>query len=186
MSELLFDEYTKYSATRLSELGVSEEPASFLSTQGLPTWCAPNAHFGFVDDAELPLFEIDAQRYVGLGEDRDGNVIALEVNTLEIWVLIEQQSPVFLAASLKELSLSLNEFQHCINSAVAHDAEAYVLNRIAPSFLDPFVKWAEAENPRLVQQGAFWASVLSWLGMHNQSLERTRVGQPPLAAQLQR
>jgi len=42
------------------------------------------------------------------------------------------------------------------------------------------VKWAEAENPRLVQQEAFWGSVLSWLGMPNQSSSGRAYGTPHL------
>jgi hypothetical protein len=189
VTEHLFHTYTRFSSERLKALAVPDEIATFLSTSGLPTWCAPSAHFGIVfglggePDAELPLRKVGSRQYLGIGEDQDDDLIALELHTHDIWVLPAQREPVYFASDVYELSLSLHEFQSCINSAVEADSQAFLQNRIPLFHLESFVLWAKVLNSRLVQQGTFWGNELVRLGMPSQSLEPMYFDRPPHAAQ---
>ena len=80
MADLVFDKYSKFSAPRLIELGFPMEQAVFLSQVGLPMWCAPNMSFGEVFELgeQLPVLENKAKKYVGIGQDRDDNFIAVD------------------------------------------------------------------------------------------------------------
>ncbi len=177
MAEHLFDNYVHFSEERLRALGTPRDIAAFLATTGLPEWCAPNTRFGPAGDpaTELPLQRIGAVQYLGLGEDRDDNLIALALGACDIWVLSAQGSPVYFAADVHELSLSLHEFQTCIDSAIAADSQAFVQARIPPMHLESFVSWAKSFNPDLVQRGTFWARELVRLGLPTQSLDPIRI-----------
>lgn len=169
----IFDGFTFYPRERLDELFIPEEYSEFLTRTGLPTWCAPEMHFGKVGEAWtfLPVIEVGPERYVGLGEDRDDAVIGLNLKEHSIWVITEDSEPAFMAQSVTELSQALYRFQACIDSAVESDATAFTENRIPPPCLEPFVFWANTTNRFLVQDGSFWHSVLLWLGVPNQSFK---------------
>lgn len=162
MTEQLFDLYFHYSEERLIALGTPRDVAAFLATTGLPEWCAPNAHFGPVGDhwTELPSRQIGTVSYVGLGEDRDDNLIALALEGGNIWALPASASRVYMAANVRELSAALHAFQTCVNAAVAEDSRAYDQARIPLRHLESFVSWARASNPELVGRGSFWAQEL--------------------------
>ncbi len=173
VAEKLFDDYFYYSEERLNALGMPRDVAAFLASTGLPEWCAPNAHFGPVGDqwAELPLRQVDTMSYVGLGEDRDDNLIALALEDGHIWVLPASAPRIYIAANVHELSASLHAFQAFVNAAVADDSEAVVQTRIPHRHLESFVSWARALNPDLVGSGSFWAQELLRNGFPPQSLD---------------
>ena len=173
VAEKLFDDYFHYSEERLNALGTPRDVAAFLATTGLPTWCAPNAHFGPVGDqwAELPLRQVDTMSYVGLGEDRDDNLIALALEGGHIWALPASAPRIHVAANVQELSASLHAFQTCVNAAVAEDSDAFVQARIPLRHLESFVSWGRALNPDLVGCGSFWAQELLRNGLPPQSLD---------------
>lgn len=121
VAEKLFNNYFRYSKDRLIALGTPCDVAAFLATTGFPEWCAPNAHFGPVGDrsTELTSRQIGGISYVGLGEDRDDNLIALALEGGDVWALPASASPVYMAANVRELSASLHAFQACVDAAVA-------------------------------------------------------------------
>jgi len=173
VTEQLFDRYFRFSAERLDALSIPEEAAAFLAQTGLPEWCAPNAHFGPIGDEwiELPLRQAGATHFVGLGEDRDDNLIALAIAAGDVWAIPDHGPQIYMASNVFEMSSAFHAYQTCINAAVAEDDQACVLARIPPRFLEPFVEWAAASNPRLLRSGAFWARELVRIGFPAQSLE---------------
>ena len=180
MDTQLFKDYFRYSEERLMALRVSGDTAAFLVTTGLPEWCAPNAHFGPIgeDSTELPSQQIGTMTYVGLGEDRDDNLIALALEAGDIWALPASGIRVYIAANVRELSSSLHAWQACVNAAVAEDSQAFVESRVPLRFLESFVSWASALNPGLIGHGSFWARELLRHGLPPRSLDAGGVRDP--------
>jgi len=174
VAEHLFDKFFRFSAERLTALGIPSDITEYLATVGLPEWCAPHTHFGPPGDpaTELALRQIDSAPYLVLGEDRDGDLIALALGTYDVWVLPEGD-PVYVASDVQELSASLHKFQACIDCAIATDSQAFVQTRVAPSHLGPFVSWAKAVNPGLIGHGSYWHRELVRLGLPPDSLSAT-------------
>ncbi len=137
MSAAPFDEFTTYSEERLREFGMPDEQVMFLTSIGLPTWCAPNMHFGKMGEAWtlLPLINVGENQYLGLGEDRDGRAVVVSLNGYSVWVIADHSPPVFLARDVIELSEAVRHFQTCIDNAVESDGAAYTENRISPQFM---------------------------------------------------
>lgn len=160
-----FDQYTKYPEPRLVELAIPERYATFLAQTGLPTWCAPNIHFGELGESWtlLPVIEVGTKRYVGLGEDRDDNAIAMDLEDHSVRVVTATGQTEYLAGNVIELADALHRLQSCVNSAVENDPKAYSERRISPAFLQPFILWAGAQNPLAIHAGSFWHRVLAWL-----------------------
>lgn len=173
MAEKLFDNYFHYSEARLIALGTPRDIAAFLATTGLPEWCAPNAHFGPVGDhwTGLTSRQIGTRSYVGLGEDRDDNLIVLALEGGDVWTLPSSASRVYMAANVRELSASLHAFQTCVDAAVAEDSQAAVQARIPLRHLESFVSWARELNLDLVRHGSFWAQELLRNGFPPQLLD---------------
>lgn len=171
MSVKMFDKYTKFSESRLVELALPEELTKFLAHVGLPTWCSPNMHFGEVGESWvlLPTIEIGAKRYLGLGEDRDDNVVAVDLQDYTMWVITGRGETLFLARNVMDLSQDLHHFQSCVDFAVERDSAAFTENRIPATCLEPFILWVYKENPQAIQAGSFWHGVLLWLGVPNPS-----------------
>ncbi len=167
MAKPVFDNYIRFSAQRLTALGAPGAVSAFLATTGLPEWCAPHMHFGWVGDPSnvLPLRQTGSEQYIGLGEDQDDNPVWLAVAACDVWVLPAQGSPVYVASNVQELSASLHQFQACIDAAVAGDPMAFVEARVTTLHLQAFASWAKDTNPALVRPGTFWARELARLGL---------------------
>jgi hypothetical protein len=164
MEEPLFDAYHRFEREPLEALGLPRAHVAFLSDVGLPMWCAPNICFGEVYERgeHLPLITEGGARYVGIGEDRDDNVIALDVERAEVWALVAGAAPRFVAPDVMTLSDAVHQLQGCVNVAVERDHDAFIKHRIQPSDLLPFTQWADAESPLLLAPGTFWSLTLLW------------------------
>lgn len=165
MSNAIFEEFTKYPHKILHEFGLPESHEKFLVDVGLPTWCAPNMHFGELGDERvfLPIIRVGVG-YIGLGEDKNDNPIALHKNQYSVWVLSKTNLPTYMASDVLELSEALYNFQICINTAVEINSEAYTGNNIPRKILDVFVSWANDKNALLLQKGSFWHRQLQEFG----------------------
>ena len=169
MTDPLFDTFSIYSRERLAELGFSNEQVVFLAQVGLPKWCAPNMNFGEVFELGelLPILEIETRRYVGIGEDRDGNTVAVDLDQHAVWALVKDSSPRFVTSSVLVLSTSLHKFQACVNAAVENDSRSFIENRIRPEYFEPFIQWVYSIDPLILERDSFWSNVLRWLGVPN-------------------
>ena len=169
MHDDLFDEFTFYPEQRLRESSLSSTSIEFLSRVGLPTWAAPNMHFGEMGGewALLPIIDVGTNLYLGLGEDRDDSPIGIDLSTESIWVIPKNKQPLFMAKNAPDLSLALHIFQSCINAAVGIDSSACVRNRVPMAHIQPFISWAKIKDPMLMGPNSFWHYVLLRLCVPN-------------------
>ncbi|QCB46941.1 SUKH-4 family immunity protein [Hydrogenophaga sp. PAMC20947] len=175
MNAEIFDQFTLYPESSLLTFALPDEHVRFLAHVGLPTWCAPNMHFGEVGEkwVLLPAIEAGSKRCLALGEDRNEAPIGIDLVDHSVWVLPHQTEPLFMARNVLELAKVLSRFQASIDAAVDHDSSAYVERRVRASYLHSFISWANEESPSLLRAGSYWHGVLLWLGVPHDSLQAT-------------
>jgi hypothetical protein len=156
----LFDLYSKYPKSRLSDIGLNQEDVTFMSEVGLPNWCAPNMYFGN-EEAWLPAINHENEILYVIGYDRDDSPICINGNFNVVRYKDGQKD--FMATNLQKLSQSLHEFQRCINSAVDLDDQAYTKNNVPSQHIERFVVWLKKNEPKALNEGVFWLGVLRWL-----------------------
>ncbi|WHI46106.1 hypothetical protein [Microbulbifer sp. VAAF005] len=156
----LFDSYSKYPKSRLSDIGLDDEAIAFMSEVGLPNWCAPNMYFGD-EETWLPAINYENEILYAIGSDRDDYPICINGNFVVVRLRDGEQD--FMATNLLKLSQSLHLFQECINGAVDIDDQAYIKNNIPSQYVDSFVAWLKKNEPEALINGAFWLGVLRWL-----------------------
>ena len=161
MDATLFDNYSKYPISRLSEIGLHLSSIKFLSGTGLPEWCAPNMYFG-EEDSWLPELVEQNEKFALIGSDRDDNPICISLNSNEIFRLNNSVLD-FVASKPALLARALREFQVCINTAVLANDNAFTDNAIPSNLLKPFVLWLTENEPKALIKGSFWQSTLNWL-----------------------
>lgn len=156
----IFDSYSKYPVSRLSEIGLDRETSAFMSNVGLPNWCAPNMYFGN-EESWLPAINHSGDILHVIGSDRDDCLICISSSFNIVRCKNEHQN--FVATNIQALSIALHEFQICINYAVSVNSEAYINNDIPCKYLEPFVAWLKLNEPKALGGSAFWLGVLRWL-----------------------
>jgi len=156
----LFDSYSKYPQLRLSDIGLNQETVTFMSKVGLPNWCAPNMYFGD-EETWLPAINYKNETLYIIGSDRDDFPIC--INSCFCVIRYKDGQQDFIATNLQKLSQALHEFQSCINSAVDSDDQAYTNNNIPSRHIERFVIWLKQNEPKALNDGAFWLGVLRWL-----------------------
>lgn len=169
MSVQVFDEFSLYPKARLSEFSLPDSYQEFLVRTGLPTWCAPNIYFGERGDERqiLPSLEKDGRCFLGLGEDRDENPIAIDLADYSVWDLSSDGPLRYVASEVISLSTALYQFQKCVNAAVEVDRRAFTRNRISAGSMAPFLSWAAIHDPKMLEPGAFWHCVLIQMNVPN-------------------
>ena len=161
MDSAIFDNYSKYPISRLCELGLHLSSIRFLSDIGLPEWCAPNMYFG-EEDSWLPELLVQNEKLAVLGSDRDDNQICIAINSNEVFRLNNSKLD-FVATTPALLGTALEQFQTCINAAVAVNDSAFTDNNIPSILLKPFVEWLTNNEAKALIKGSFWQSTLNWL-----------------------
>lgn len=156
----LFDSYSRYPKSILLDIGLNDEAVTFMSEVGLPNWCAPNMYFGD-EETWLPAIKHGNETFYVIGSDRDDFPICINANFNVVRIKDGKQD--FMATNLLKLSESLHEFQRCINGAVDLDSEAYTNNNIPSQQIESFVIWLRRNEPKALNNGAFWLGVLHWL-----------------------
>ncbi len=157
----IFDSYSLYPVNRLKHLRLPDVVTDFLSQVGLPDWVAPNIHFGEDEDEWLPQHP-QIETLIILGSDRDDNPICIDKRNGAIF-RVEDGSCDFFASSVFMLSKALEKFQVAVDHAIEEDSEAFTNQRIPAQALEPFIQWLLLYEPRAMETGAFWHSVLQWL-----------------------
>ena len=161
MDAVIFDNYSKYPISRLSELGLQLSSIKFLSVTGLPEWCAPNMYFG-EENHWLPELLEQNEKFAAIGSDRDDNPICISINSNEIFRL-NNSSLDFVDSNPALFEVALREFQICINTAVLVNDNAFTDNNIPSILLKPFVEWLSKNEAKALIKGSFWQSTLNWL-----------------------
>ncbi len=161
MDAAIFDNYSKYPITRLSELGLHLSTIRFLSEVGLPEWSAPNIYLG-EEDCWLPELLIQNEKLAVLGSDRDDKQICISTTSNEVFRL-NNSNLDFVAINPALFRKALEEFQICINAAVESNDTAFTDNNIPSIFLKPFIVWLTDNEPKALIKGSFWQSTLNWL-----------------------
>lgn len=161
MDAAIFDNYSKYPISRLSELGLHLSTIRFLSETGFPEWCAPNMYFG-EEDCWLPELLIQNEKLAVIGSDREDNQICVSIHSSEVFRL-NNSTLDFVATNPALLGKALEVFQTCVNAAVSANDSAFTDNDIPSVFLKPFTVWLTNNEPKALIKGSFWQSILNWL-----------------------
>ncbi|MDO6641942.1 hypothetical protein Q4557_18465 [Shewanella sp. 5_MG-2023] len=161
MDSAIFENYSKYPISKLSRLGLHLTSIRFLSENGLPEWCAPNMYFG-EEDCWLPELNAHKHKLAVLGSDRNDHHICISLNSNQVF-RVTNASLDFMATTPELLGKALEQFQLCINSAVAQNGSAFTENDVDSAFLKPFAEWLKKNEPEALSDGSFWRSTLNWL-----------------------
>lgn len=152
---------------------VAPEVAEYLTTSGLPSWCAPHLYFGSFDDRFLPLLSEwpwadDWEKGYKLAVASHPNVCVIgSAQNHEPIVVLPRETAVhvfsetgsklrLLNSSVGNLSRTVFAFAEMVEVAVANDAKSVIESRVPHALVDGFIRTFGDLEPGISEANSVW------------------------------